>query len=174
MNLFSFPLSPSRLGFPQMYLLFKYIPQLSFAVFFFCVYRAWMCLISFFPSAFSSGVCLGLLGSRVWGIAFPDPPGVFLGCDNIHNILIQQPHMMAVHGCPDLPGEFPGFWGDFAVPSVSGTWRSRWDTMCAQPGSCSEPGTWAPQLQPPQHRLCDRRRGTAEDFFLSLDSLLMC
>lgn len=74
----------------------------------------------------------------------------------------------------------PGFWGDFAVPCVSGTPRSRWDTPCVQRAAqellLSRHLTRgrALQLQPPEHRLCDRRRGNAEDFFLSLDSLLMC
>lgn len=104
MNLFSFSLSPSRLGFPQMYLLFKCIPLLSFAVFFFCVYRAWMYLISFFfPSAFSSGVFLGFLGSRVWGIASTHYSGVILGMrkHQICHVLIKKQHTMTAHVCPN-------------------------------------------------------------------------
>lgn len=58
----------------------------------------------------------------------------------------------------------PGFGGDFAVPSMS-------DTICVQCAAQELLLSWhltcgrAPQLQPPEHRLCDRRRGTAEDFF---------
>lgn len=126
----------------------------------------------FIPSAFSSGVCLGFLGSRVWGLI------IHVYFRNVKAADLQYPDTITTYdgcGCLSKPsaqtslGNSPGFWGYFAVSPVS-------DMNCVQDLLLSWHPTCgrAPQLQPPEHRLCDRRRGTAEEFFLSLDSLLMC
>lgn len=78
MNLFSFSLSPSRLGFPQMCLLFKCIQQLSFPGFssvFVVPERAqypflWLSVVGF---------GLGSFGGRGLGISFVTHQDVLKG-----------------------------------------------------------------------------------------------